>query len=174
MTWIYNIYNFGATNLGSRICLEHFLFCKILRFLHQQGHHLVPSAAERNKTRWIFQEYIINRSTVIQLHGNYIGHNGEQFHYDNIFASAETLIGKNIINISLLQIEASRLKLHCCYYPQYQNQYCVQCLNDWLISQTNLKGTMLIKFLCHGNEKNLVSVYHILIFPNLLELALPS
>lgn len=40
--------------------------------------------------------------------GNYIytciGHNGEQFHYDNIFASAETLIGKNIINISLLQI----------------------------------------------------------------------
>lgn len=102
MTWIYNIYNFGATNLGSRICLEHFLFCKILRFLHQQGHHLVPSAAERNETRWIFQEYIINRSTVIQLVT--IGHNGEQFHYDNIFASAETLIGKNIINISLLQI----------------------------------------------------------------------
>lgn len=171
MTWIYNIYNFGATNLGSRICLEHFLFCKILRFLHQQGHHLVPSAAERNKTRWIFQEYIINRSTVIQL---VLGHNGEQFHYDNIFASAETLIGKNIINISLLQIPQDWNFIVVIIHNIKINSVCVQSLNDWLISQTNQKGTMLIKFLWHGNEKNLVSVYHILIFPNLLELALPS
>lgn len=173
MTWIYNIYNFGATNLGSRICLEHFLFCKILRFLHQQGHHLVPSAAERNKTRWIFQEYIINRSKGCNTVGNYIGHNGEQFHYDNIFASAETLIGKNIINISLLQIPQD-WNFIVVIIHNIKSILCVQCLNDWLISQTNLKGTMLAKFLCHGNEKNLVSVYHILIFPNLLELALPS
>lgn len=100
----------------------------------------------------------------------YIGHNGEQFHYNNIFASAETLIGKNItfLSFKFLKTETSLLLLSTI------SILCVQCLNDWLISQTNLKGTMLIKFVCHGNEKNLVSVYYILIFPNLLELALPS